>query len=240
MEDNTTIKKNKVSPTGGDLEGVYAAIFDMDGTMVDNTPYHFKAWQALFKKHNLGHISHETYKAEFSGVPIIDTLRNLFSDADEDTLQTLRHEKEAFYREFYTPYISPVNGLENLLIELKDAGFKLAIASSATVDDIDFVLGHVQVGKYFDVIVDGNRVSKGKPNPQIFLKAAADLDVEPENCLVFEDSIAGIIAANAAGMKVVGITTANPAEKLQPTNLTASDFTELSPQKLAALFEQDA
>jgi beta-phosphoglucomutase len=213
-----------------------AAIFDMDGTMVNNTPYHLKSWQALFKKHGLGDLQPQTYYTEISGIPIIDTLKGLFADADEAILKSLLKEKEDLYREFYTPYIAPVNGLENLLIELKDAGFKLAIASSATADDIDFVLNHVQVRQYFDVIIDGNRVSKGKPNPQIFLKAAADLNILPQDCVVFEDSMAGIKAANAAQMKVVGITTGQPADKLQPSNLVITDFTELTVEKLEALF----
>lgn len=205
--------------------------------MVDNTPYHFKSWQAIYKKYDKGEITSETYKSQISGVPIIDTLRGLFPDADETQLQALLKEKEGLYKEFYGPYVSAVNGLENLLIELKDAGVKLAMASSATVDDIDFILSHVPVRQYFNVIIDGNRVSKGKPNPQIFLKAAADLGMKPEDCVVFEDSIAGIKAANAAEMKVVGVTTGHPAEKLQPSNLVIKDFTELNPQKLAALFE---
>lgn len=209
----------------------------MDGTMVDNTPYHFKSWQAIYKKYNKGEITAETYKSQISGVPIIDTLKGLFPDADETQLQALLKEKEGLYKEFYGPYVSAVNGLENLLIELKDAGVKLAMASSATIDDIDFILSHVPVRQYFDVIIDGNRVSKGKPNPQIFLKAAADLGMKPEDCVVFEDSIAGIKAANAAEMKVVGITTGHPAAKLQPSNLVIKDFTEVDQQKLAKLFE---
>lgn len=205
--------------------------------MVDNTPYHFKSWQAIYKKYGKGEITSEIYKGQISGVPIMDTLRGLFSDADETRLQALLKEKEGLYKEFYGPYVSAVNGLENLLIGLKNAGVKLAMASSATIDDIDFILSHVPVRQYFDVIIDGNRVSKGKPNPQIFLKAAADLGMKPEDCVVFEDSIAGIKAANAAEMKVVGVTTGHPAANLQPSNLTIKDFTELDPQKLAKLFE---
>jgi len=214
----------------------FAAIFDMDGTMVDNTPYHFKTWQTLYKKYGIGDLSEETYKTEISGVPIMDTVRSLFPDADEETLKSLVREKEQLYQEIYTPFIAPINGLENLLTELKDGGVKLAMASSASWDDIDFVLSHVKVRQYFDVIIDGNRVSKGKPNPQIFLKAAADLHMRPEDCIVFEDSMAGIKAGNAAGMKVIGITTAHPADKLKPTSLTINDYTELSLQKLQALF----
>jgi len=214
----------------------FAAIFDMDGTMVANTPYHYKTWQTLYRKYSLGELSSETYKAEISGVPIMDTVSSLFPDADEETLRSIAREKEQLYREIYKPFIAPVNGLENLLTELKDGGVKLAMASSASMDDIDFVLRYVKVRQYFDIIIDGNRVSKGKPNPQIFLKAAADLHMRPEDCIVFEDSIAGIKAGNAAGMKVIGVTTAHPADRLQPTSLTINDYTELSLQKLEALF----
>jgi beta-phosphoglucomutase len=208
----------------------------MDGTMVNNTPYHFKSWQALLKKYNKGQLTEQTYKNEISGTPIIDTVSRIFNEADTPTRQSLVKEKEGLYRELYEPYIGPLNGLENLLAELKDAGVKLAIASSATVDDIDFVLNHVKVRHYFDIIIDGDRVSKGKPDPEIFLKAAADLNMIPEDCIVFEDSIAGIKAANAAGMKVVAITTAHPEDKLHPSNFVINDFTELNVQKLQTLF----
>jgi len=107
---------------------------------------------------------------------------------------------------------------------LKSAGIKMAIASSATVEDIEFVLNKIPIRDDFEAIIDGSRVSKGKPNPQIFLKAAADLQARPEDCVVFEDSLAGIKAANAAGMKVVGITTGHKAEQLQPSSLVIDDY----------------
>ena len=216
----------------------FTAIFDMDGTLVDNTPYHFKSWQALFKNHNLDELSVDTYKNEISGVPIIETLRRLFGDRyDEAGLQALLDEKESVYRELYAPYLKPVNGLENFLTELKNADIKMAIASSATVADIDFILNKIPIRDDFESIIDGSRVSKGKPNPQIFLKAAESLNARPEDCVVFEDSIAGIKAANAAGMKVVGITTGHPAVALQPSSLVIDDYSTLTVQKLAALFD---
>jgi beta-phosphoglucomutase len=215
----------------------FTAIFDMDGTLIDNTPYHFKSWQALFKKHDLGTLTLETYRTEISGVPIIETLRRLFGkDYDEAGLHALLEEKESYYREIYAPFLAPINGLENFLTALKDAGIKMAIASSATVEDIDFVLNKIPIRDDFEAIIDGSRVSKGKPNPQIFLKAAEEMKARPEDCVVFEDSLAGIKAANAAGMKVVGITTGHTADQLQPSSLVINDYTELTVQKLAALF----
>jgi len=235
-------KIKKVLSNGEDLgearaKAGFSVIFDMDGTLIDNTPYHFKSWQALFKKYNKGELTIDTYHQEISGIPIMDTMRRLFGDDhDEAGLKALLKEKEDLYKSLYAPFAAPVNGLENFLTELKNAGVKMAIASSATVDDINFILSHVPIRDDFEVIIDGSRVSKSKPNPQIFLKAAEELNARPEDCVVFEDSIAGIKAANAAGMKVVGITTGNTADKLQPSDLVITDYTDVNANKLAALF----
>src|SRR6201991_5275558 len=100
-------------------EYYWAVIFDMDGTLIDNTPYHFKSWQALFKKYGKGELSKETYYTEISGVPIMETLKGLFgSDHDEAGLKELLKEKEEFYRASYAPYLVAINGLENFLSEL--------------------------------------------------------------------------------------------------------------------------
>ena len=218
----------------------WAAIFDMDGTLIDNTPYHFKSWQALFKKHNLGDLSKETYYTEISGVPIMTTLKRLFGDDhDEASLKELLKEKEEFYRKEYAPYLVAINGLENFLSEMKRYGVKMAMATSATVEDIDFVLNKIPIRNDFDEIVNTSMVSRPKPNPDIFLKAAEKLNMEPSRCIVFEDSIAGIKAANSAGMKVVAITTAHTANDLHPVDLVINDYTELTPNKLAELFKKD-
>lgn len=216
----------------------FAVIFDMDGTMVDNTPYHYRTWKVLFEKYGLGDLTSQTYYSEFSGVPVFDTVQRIFGDSRDNTeLQQLVKEKETVYQHLYTQHAVPVNGLVELLTELKQAGVKLAIASSASIHDINFVLDRIHVRDYFDVIVDGSQVSKGKPSPEIFLKTAERLQTLPENCAVIEDSIAGIKAGNAAGMKVIGITTGNTAEKLQPSALVINDFTELDVKSLADLFK---
>ena len=210
----------------------------MDGTLIDNTPYHFKSWQALFKKYGKGELSKQTYYTQISGVPIMDTLRGLFPDHDESGLKALLNEKEGLYHELYAPYLAPVNGLENFLTKLKNAGVKMAMATSATVEDINFILNKVPIREDFDEIVNSTMVSKPKPNPQIFLKAAEKLNREPANCVVFEDSLAGIKAANDAGMKVVGITTGHSADDLHPVDLVIDDYSQLTVQKLAALFKE--
>jgi beta-phosphoglucomutase len=229
----------KSPPSGGDLEGAdFAVIFDMDGTLIDNTPYHFKSWQALFKKYGKGDLKKETYYTEISGVPVFQSIKRIFGgEYDEAGLKKLFEEKEEFYRKEYGPHVKSVEGLENFLAELKNAGIKMAMATSASVTDINFILDRIPIRKYFDVIVDSTMITEPKPSPQIFLKAAEILNTRPENCVVFEDSLAGIKAANSGGMKVVGITTGHTAAELHPVNLVIDNYTGLSAAKMAALFK---
>jgi beta-phosphoglucomutase family hydrolase len=231
----------KVSPTGGDLEGAFAAIFDMDGTLVDNTPYHFKSWQALYKKHGKGELSRQTYYTSISGVPVLETIRSVFGEGrSEAELHALLNEKEKFYREIYAPHIQPINGLENFLTELKNAGVKIAMGTSATQEDINFVFDHIPIKDDFSVIINSTMVTKPKPDPQVYLRAAEKLNIQPAKCIVFEDSLAGIRSGLGAGMKVVGITTAHSAEELRAAHvdLVITDYSDLTVQKLAALFEE--
>jgi beta-phosphoglucomutase len=214
----------------------YAAIFDMDGTLIDNNPYHLKAWKDLFEKYNRPQVTDELYNEKLSGRPGMAIMREFFSEFSEDEMQQLFDEKSRLYREAYAPYLKPINGLERFLIELKNAGYQTALATSAAVVNIDFVMSLLPVRQFFDVMIDGPHVSQPKPHPQIFLKAAQDLGISPENCVVFEDSLSGVKAANAAGMKVVGITTTHTADELHPVDLTIADYTGLTEQKLTALF----
>lgn len=217
----------------------YAAIFDMDGTLVDNNQYHFKAWKDLFEKYNKPEVTPELFNQKLSGVPGMPIMREFFSELTEDKMHELFNEKSRNYREAFAPFAKPINGLERLLSELKDSGVKLAVATSAAVVNIDYMMSLLPIRPYFDVIIDGPRVSKPKPHPQIFLKAALDLGIDPKNCVVFEDSLSGVKAANAAGMKVVGITTTHTAQELHPVDLVIADYTELTAQKLAALFTKN-
>jgi beta-phosphoglucomutase len=218
---------------------ILAAIFDMDGTLIDNTPYHFKAWQQLFKKRGLPELSRETYLSEISGVPIINTIKKYIGDdMDEAEQRAIINEKQRLYRDLFQPVL-PLSGLETFLFDLKGTGFRIALATSSNMDDVDFIFDSVPIRQYFDAIITGNMVSQPKPSPQIFLKAAEQLDIRPENCVVFEDSLSGLQAGNNAAMKVIGITTAHPAEKITKlANLVINDYADVTPQKLAKLFDK--
>jgi beta-phosphoglucomutase len=217
----------------------FSAIFDMDGTLIDNTPYHFKSWQMLYKKYGMGEISKETYYKDISGVPVLETIRRVFGEGrSEDQLHALLEEKEEFYRQAYAPFLAPINGLENFLTELKNAGVLMAMGTSATEEDVDFIFNHIPIKQDFDAIINSTMVTRPKPDPEVFLKGAEKLQTNPQKCVVFEDSLAGIKAGRSAGMKVVGITTGHTAADLQPlVDLVISDYSELTVAKLAALFK---
>lgn len=218
----------------------FAVIFDMDGTLVDNTPFHFEAWQELFRRHHLPKLGRETYQSEISGIPVAITVKKYFGDInDAAALPAIVNEKQELYRQAFQPYVRPINGLENFLIELKSAGIRMAVATSSDIHDVDFIFNTINIRPYFDAIIIGSMVSQPKPSPLIFLKAADQLNIRPGKCVVFEDSASGLKAGKDAGMKVVGITTSLPAAAIsQVASLVINDYADLTVHKLATLFEQ--
>lgn len=236
FEPSSTVVSATAEATAGRI-ATFAAIFDMDGTLIDNTPYHFKSWQALFKKYGKGEVTKQTYYTEFSGVPVMETIRRFFgADHDEAGLKALLNEKEEFYRTLYAPHVAPIVGLEHFLTGLKNAGVTMAMATSATIEDTNFILDRIPIRNDFNFIVNSSMVSRPKPHPDIFLKAAELLGMPPEKCIVFEDSLAGVKAANSANMKVVAITTGHTAAELHPVNLVIDDYCGLDAERLAGLF----
>jgi HAD superfamily hydrolase (TIGR01509 family) len=146
----------------------------------------------------------------------------------------LEEEKELLYRGFYAEHRKPAEGLLIFLQDLRSRGIKTALATSAGPGNIDFIVDGLGIRDQFDAIIGGAEVTKGKPDPEIYLKAAALVDVAPEDCWVIEDSLQGIASGLAAGARVVGITTSHTAEELAHTQVIASNFMGLY-QKIAAL-----
>lgn len=207
---------------------VKAAIFDLDGTLIDNNTYHLQSWLQYLKDRNR-EISEEEYKAKVNGRTNKDVIEYIFGrKMDDAEAMVYALEKEAIYRQLYQPHIVPVPGLLALLQKLKDNNIPMAIATSGIQVNIDFMFDHIPVQQYFDVVVNSSHISKGKPNPEIYLKTAQLLHVAPENCLVFEDAVVGINSAKAAGMKVIGLLTTHSAEELAGADALIKDYTELT------------
>ena len=205
-----------------------AVIFDMDGVIVDNGEFHQKAWKEFSLKHDL-HFSDETFKNRFFGRTNEQVLPEMFNrKLSPDEIRKLGNEKEEIYRQIYSPHLKPISGLIPFLEELHKNEFPVGVATSAPQENVDFILEGLGIKKFFSVIVTDSMVSKGKPHPEIYQKAAEMLETNPDNCVVFEDSKSGTKAAWDAGTKVVAITTTLPAEKHHHAHQVIKNFEGVS------------
>ena len=207
---------------------VKAAIFDLDGTLIDNNAFHLKTWKRYLE--NLGiDISEEAYRKNINGRTNKDALEYIYNRkmTDEEAM-VYAMEKEALYREIYRPFIKPVDGLLDLLDSLNRLNIPMAIATSGIQVNIDFMFEHIPLKPYFKEIVNSSHIKKGKPDPEIYLKAASLLDIAPANCLAFEDAAVGIRSAKDAGMKVIAITTTQTPEELKEADMIVIDFNAAS------------
>jgi beta-phosphoglucomutase family hydrolase len=207
-----------------------AVLFDMDGVIVDNLPYHVEAW-LLFCERNGIPLTKEVFYKELNGMNSKDTFEWFYKkEMTRSEVEVLEEEKELLYREFYAEHRKPAKGLLTFLHDLRSRGIKTALATSAGPGNIDFIVDGLGIRDQFDAIIGGAEVTKGKPDPEIYVKAAALVGVSPADCIVIEDSLQGIASGQAAGAKVVGITTSHTADELAHTDFCAPDFTDLYDQ----------
>jgi len=205
-----------------------AAIFDMDGVIVDNHHYHVSSWEQFCKRHNIPFEETE-FRSKFFGMTNQDIFKELIgSKLTCEQIEILGEEKEQIYRDIYKDFIAPVDGLIPFLTDLRNSGIKTAVATSAPTSNLNYVLDNLNIRHQFDAIVDASMVSKGKPDPEIYLKAAERLDIKPEQCVVFEDSISGIKSGQNAGMVVVALATTHNPNELPKTPLVVKNFNELA------------
>ncbi|OGY24584.1 MAG: hypothetical protein A2Y57_01870 [Candidatus Woykebacteria bacterium RBG_13_40_7b] len=210
------------------LNGTKAAIFDMDGTMVDDMAFHEKSYVVFCQRHNLKEVGSKEYKEKYSGKRNDEIFQGLLNKKlSQEQIEEFIEEKEQIYRDIYSPYVEEVEGLLDLVKFLREDNVNLALATTAPRKNKDFVLKKLRLEKVFDVVVVGEEVKKGKPDPEIYLITAEKLNIEPEKCLVFEDSPPGVESAKRAGMKVIGILTTHSKEELQKADLVINNFSEL-------------
>lgn len=215
----------------------WAALFDMDGVLVDNTDFHVNAWLQFALKHDRP-LTKQQYVENINGHVSADAMAYVFQrPIPPGELIVLTEEKEAIYRELYRSHLAPAPGLLGFLNALKQEHVRLAVGTSAPESNVRFTLDGLPLRPYFDAVVDASMIHKGKPDPEIYLTAAQRLGVEPAECVVFEDAFAGIEAGLRAGMKVVALATTHTRDELADTgvSLIVDDFTELTPDKVRNL-----
>src|SRR6201985_165031 len=191
-----------------------AFIFDLNGTMINDMPYHTKAWQNLLNDELGGNFTWDEVKPQMYGKNP-EVLVRMFGP-DRFTLaemERLSLEKEKKYQVEFLPHLKLLPGLNDFLESAYQQGIPMAIGSAAIPFNIDFVLDNLNIRHYFKVIVSADDVVLSKPHPETYLKAAELLGVMPTDCIVFEDVPKGAEAANNAGMKAVVVTTTHEVEE---------------------------
>ncbi|WP_434037554.1 beta-phosphoglucomutase [Formosa sp. 4Alg 33] len=202
-------------------------IFDLDGVIVDTAKYHFLAWKNL--ANSLGFDFTEIQNEQLKGVSRVESLKKILAwgetSVSEEKFQELMTLKNTEYLEFINKMDDSeiLPDVPRVLDYLKDNNQGVSLGSASK--NARIILEKVNILSKFEAIVDGNDVSKAKPDPEVFLNAATAINVKPEDCIVFEDSVAGVQAANAAHMISIGI---GSQDVLHEADYIFNDFTEIS------------
>ena len=216
-----------------------AIIWDVDGTLVDTAEQHFRAWAKLAAE-----IGKPFTRADFAatfGMRNPEIIRQLFfPDADDALCARLGARKEDLYRASVREEGTQLlPGVARLLAAFAAAGWPQAVGSSAPPGNLDLLLTLTDTRRYFAAVVTGDDVRHGKPDPEVFLTAAAKLGADPARCVVFEDAVAGVQAARAGGMRCVAVTFVghHPADKLRAAgaDLVVPSLEAVTVEQVAAL-----
>ena len=215
-----------------------AFIFDLNGTMINDMPYHTRAWQNLLNNELGGNFTWDDVKPQMYGKNPEVLVRMFGPDRfTTEEMNRLSFEKERKYQEEFLSHLELLPGLMDFLESSYQKDTPMAIGSAAIPFNIDFVLDNLHIRHYFKAIVSADDVALSKPHPETFLKAAQLLNVAPADCLVFEDVPKGAEAAANAGMKAVIITTTHQPEEFKnmPNVIYfAEDFRDLFFKKLVS------
>jgi beta-phosphoglucomutase len=214
----------------GGVERSTAAIFDMDGVLVDSEPHHHAAWHRLCAEEGVTLTVAEVAERTL-GRPVRESLPTLLGRAlDLDEHERLVRRKAAIYQEVSGGTVREVRGAIAFVRSLADSRIRCGLATSAMPERVGPILEAFRLTELFGVQVTGRDVQRGKPDPEVYLTTAARLGVAPGACVVFEDAPVGIEAARRAGMRVVGVATTCHAERLQRAGaeVVVPDFARLT------------
>ncbi len=217
------------------IEGV---IFDMDGVLLDNLDFHLQAFKLFGEE--MGRSLTSRQIQEVFGQKNSDMLQALLEkQLTEKEIKRYEARKEELYRNLIRPHLRErtVEGLFEFIATLRHGDFRIALATSGPVDNVNMVLDELHLRKDFDVVITGDQVKHGKPHPEAFLSAANGLNVPPSQCVVFEDSFSGVEAALRAGCKCVALATTHTEKELRSVSphLIIATFCEINAVQLQQL-----
>lgn len=214
---------------------IKAVLFDLDGVLVSTDEYHYHSWKKLADEEGFGFFNHE-FNNRFRGVARMECVEILVRAAGRSCSQEQKQEIADRKNRYFVESLSTVTpdallpGALTALRRLKDRGIKIAIASNSR--NARTIIKQVGIDYLLDTVVDGHEIENSKPDPEIFLLAAANVGVPPASCLVVEDAVTGIDAARRAGMKALGI---GPAERLPNASIVVPDLSVISIDELLNL-----
>ena len=214
-------------------EPIQAVIWDLDGVIIDSAQEHLKAWQRLARETGVT-FTEEQFWSTFGqrNDAIIPTV---WGAHPPERVRELADQKEAYFREFVRETAAPLPGAIELLSALHDAGYAQALASSTPMANIQLISDVLGLRRYLSVLISGETVPHGKPAPDVFLKAAEELKVEPTKCLVIEDAVAGVEAAHAGGMRCIAVAGERDLPGLRKAEMVVRDLREVTVARIRQL-----
>ncbi|HET9597481.1 MAG TPA: HAD family phosphatase [Anaeromyxobacteraceae bacterium] len=213
------------------------ALFDLNGTVVDDMHVHGEIWREVAREYGRD-LPASVFIRDWAGAKYDEVLRRIVGRPLEDAeVRSVLSAREERYRSLFPSRVREVAGCSAFVMRLRAAGMPLAIATSSPRAAREFVLRALGLESAFDRVVGAESVTRGKPAPDLFLAAAAALGVPPQTCVVFEDAVAGIEAARAAGMRAVGVASVLSTGELLEAGATwaITDFLRIPDDLLAAL-----
>ena len=200
-------------------------IFDMDGTIVDSLPYHYEAWKIFFNENKVENFSEKLN--EYKGGGTLDLMRTVYGNQySKKELKKMSEDKEKIFRKIYKGEIKQILGFKKFLDELKSKDIMIGLASNAIRKNVSMIINELEIYDYFDSIICGDEVINGKPNPEMFNETIDRFNINKDECLIFEDSLEGVLAAKNSGVKVIGITSSSSNKVLKDAGcvMSISDY----------------
>lgn len=204
-----------------------AVIFDMDGVICHTNPYHAEAFRQFFDKRSIPYTEQEFVDHMYGKHNSYIMKYFLKRELSDEEVSVLEDEKELLFRMIYADHIDPIPGFLAFLSNLKSTGYKTGVATSAPYLNLELILNKLAFAPQMESILSSEDVKLHKPNPEVYLKSAENLQVPPAHCLVFEDSFSGVTAAINAGMKVVGVLSSHTKEELPPCDHYIRDYYDI-------------
>lgn len=208
----------------------------MDGVICHTNPFHSMAFKSFFAKRDM-QPTEEEFAEHMYGKSNSYIMSHFFGRKIEgEELLQLEDEKESLFREIYAEKIDPIAGYLEFLDSIKAKNIPTGVATSAPLANLELIAKKLSLLNKMESVLASENVSKHKPDPEVYLKSADNLNVSPKNCIVFEDSFSGVTAALNAGMKVVGVLSSHTKDELPPCDLYINDYVNLKLDTVLDLF----